>query len=159
MQTQTADGLSYLAFDNMAALPGLRHGVSLRWQRVAETENTHTTGAFEFDFSSRAPDRMRANLKRFCQTLGLSAEKTVVASQVHGCDVGVISKPGQTIPPLDALCTKIPDVSLVLRGADCPLVLIYDPVVPAVGIAHAGWRGTVHKIVLCLIETMTGQLG
>jgi len=46
----------------------------------------------------------------------------------------------------DALITRAPGVALGVFTADCLPVFLYDPVREAVGIVHAGWRGTARGI-------------
>ena len=43
--------------------------------------------------------------------------------------------------------------------ADCVPVVLYDPEHHALGLAHAGWRGTVKRICSRTVETMTAQYG
>ena len=42
----------------------------------------------------------------------------------------------------------------MLLSADCPLILVFDPVHPAIGVAHASWRGTIGRIARRLVERM-----
>jgi hypothetical protein len=55
----------------------------------------------------------------------------------------------------DALLTANREVTLLMRFADCVPVFLYDPVQQVVGIAHAGWMGTVQKIGLKTVQEMT----
>jgi polyphenol oxidase len=48
---------------------------------------------------------------------------------------------------------------LFMRFADCVPILFHDPVKRVVGIAHAGWQGTVKKIVKITVETMHSRYG
>ena len=48
---------------------------------------------------------------------------------------------------------------MMLLGADCPLIIVYDPLRPALGLAHAGWRGTVRRILRNLVQVMADQYG
>jgi YfiH family protein len=57
------------------------------------------------------------------------------------------------------LITDAPGVALMLRFADCLPVLLYDPVRRAIGLAHAGWRGTVAGIAAKAISAMTEAYG
>jgi YfiH family protein len=82
--------------------------------------------------------------------------------QVHGTEVINTRQPR----PLDAehikadaILTDNPDVTLFMRFADCVPVLVYDPVRRVVGIIHAGWMGTVSKIVTVTIENMRRVYG
>ncbi len=48
---------------------------------------------------------------------------------------------------------------MTLRFADCVPLLLYDPVAKAVGLAHAGWRGTMENITSSTIEAMKTNFG
>jgi len=50
-------------------------------------------------------------------------------------------------------------VTLFMRFGDCVPVLLYDPVHKVVGIAHAGWLGTVKKTVSETLKTMNARYG
>jgi YfiH family protein len=47
----------------------------------------------------------------------------------------------------------------MLRFADCVPILFYDPVRGAVGLAHAGWRGTVACIARATVRRMVEAFG
>ncbi|VBB06199.1 multi-copper polyphenol oxidoreductase laccase [Lucifera butyrica] len=100
-------------------------------------------------------ERVRENRQRFCQALEIEAERVVNAEQVHGDKVFLVTdrETGRgardyagAIKGADALITNSPNVPLMLFFADCVPVLIVDPIHRAVGISHAGWKGTVAKI-------------
>ncbi len=63
------------------------------------------------------------------------------------------------IPECDGLITDSEDVWLALTFADCVPILLHDPVHRAVGIAHAGWRGTVAGVARAAVEAMTRAFG
>lgn len=95
------------------------------------------------------------NRQAFCQALGLSAEHAVTADQVHGSVVYQVTAQDagrgsrhyhEAITGTDALITNVPGIPLMLFFADCVPVIIADPVQKAIGISHAGWKGTVAKI-------------
>ncbi len=65
----------------------------------------------------------------------------------------------KALGPADGLITDKLSCVLVLKTADCVPVLIYDPVHNVVGAVHAGWQGTVKRIVLKLIERMGEEWG
>lgn len=54
----------------------------------------------------------------------------------------------------DALVTAHRGIWLAVRTADCVPVILADPVRRVVGIAHAGWRGTVAGVVERTVERM-----
>ena len=77
--------------------------------------------------------------------------------QTHGYKVGVVDREGMTredFDGYDALVTNLP-IAIGVRTADCIPVLLHDPVNHAVAAIHAGWKGTVQKIVLYTIKKMT----
>ena len=68
-------------------------------------------------------------------------------SQIHSSIVNKIDEKniGQRIDG-DALISNVKEVPLLILTADCVPVVIIDPKNKAVGVAHAGWRGTYDKI-------------
>lgn len=55
---------------------------------------------------------------------------------------------------VDALITDLRGVCIGVSTADCIPVLLYDEVHHAMAAIHAGWRGTVQRIVQKTIEMM-----
>jgi len=108
------------------------------------------------------------NRKRFAEAIGVDANCFTTCAQVHGSRVQVVGK-GQigcgalafdnTIKETDSLITNLPDVPLLLFYADCTPVLLADPVTGAIGLAHAGWRGTAAQIVKKTISAMADSYG
>ncbi len=47
----------------------------------------------------------------------------------------------------DAIITDARDVTLFMQYADCVPILIYDPSKKAIALIHAGWQGTVKRVV------------
>ena len=94
----------------------------------------------------------------------LALDGTAVASvwQVHGADTIVatapISEPDK-LPQADGLVTDHPELALMMRFADCTPVLLYDQVRGAVGLAHAGWRGTVAGAAPSAVRAMARAFG
>jgi len=84
----------------------------------------------------------------------------VLARQVHGRAVkevkGVRTQEGEEPihPDTDGLVTGTPGVVLGITTADCTAVMIYDPFHHAVGLAHAGWRGTAEGILEEMLSVM-----
>lgn len=60
---------------------------------------------------------------------------------------------------VDAVMTDIPGAILGVSTADCIPVLVHDPVHHAAAAIHAGWRGTLQRIVQKTMEAMTRQYG
>lgn len=81
--------------------------------------------------------------------------------QIHS-DVVVMVSGGQTQGVLgegDALVSRQPGIWMGVRTADCAPVILADPLHQAVGVVHAGWRGTVNLIVSRTLERMAAEFG
>ncbi len=108
-------------------------------------------------------DKVRENRRRFLAGLGLNAQQLVTPEQVHGIHVARVGKDesgrgakeyGDCIPQTDALITNEPGLPLLLCFADCTPILFVDTEKRAVGIAHAGWKGTVGRIAQATVLRM-----
>ena len=83
----------------------------------------------------------------------LTSLRTV--TQIHGAhSIATHNKQFHNHIEADGLITQTPNTSLFMRFADCAPIMIYDPINHAIGLAHAGWRGTLSRIV----EKTVGQL-
>ena len=106
-------------------------------------------------------DDVLTNRRKFIRTLGYTVNDIVTANQVHGVNVAVVNENqrGLNIPETDALITNTPDLPLMLFFADCVPVLFADEENLAVGIAHAGWKGTVKHIAQKTFQAMQENFG
>ena len=79
------------------------------------------------------------------------------AHLVHGVDIIFADAPrpvNQPIQKADILLTDNPEVSLFMRYADCVPLLFHDPKQNVIGLAHAGWMGTVKGVAEVSIKAM-----
>lgn len=60
---------------------------------------------------------------------------------------------------VDGAVTAQSKAILTTSHADCLPVYLYDPMHHAIGLAHAGWKGTLANIAQKLVENMSGHLG
>ena len=60
---------------------------------------------------------------------------------------------------VDAVITNLPEVCVCISTADCIPVLCYDVRNKAVAAVHAGWRGTVVRIVEKTLQQMRSAYG
>ena len=106
-------------------------------------------------------DQVQANRRRVWHELGAAEPQIVLAEQVHGSEVTVVSEGTGSAPVAgaDALVTGTPDLLLMLFFADCVPVYLVDPVRKVVGLAHAGWRGTAVNIAGRTLQTMASEFG
>lgn len=103
------------------------------------------------------PAAVRANRAGLVAELGVLA--VVFMRQVHSADVAYVSEPfgDDDPPPLDGVFTTEPGLALASLGADCPAVLVADPVARMVGAAHSGRPGTEAGVATALVEAMAAK--
>ena len=101
-----------------------------------------------------------ANKVALCGLLGIDSNRLVMPHQVHDCVVRRIDGPQQgVIEGVDAVMTDVPQLCIGVSTADCLPVLLYDSTHRAVSAVHAGWRGTVLRIVQKAVEAMCHAYG
>lgn len=107
------------------------------------------------------PEAVAENRRRVLAALGRPTDSTYDVWQVHSARVlhAVEPRLGPPYPKADGLITANPSVTLMLRFADCVPILLYDPESPAVGLVHAGWKGTVLGAVREAVQAMEHNFG
>ena len=112
-------------------------------------------------FSDDTAENIRENRRRFLELFG--GDWTLAANwQVHGDEVRHIRDAGDARSEdvyCDASMTDVPGVLLSAKTADCVPVLLGDARSGACASVHAGWRGTLARIVPKTLERMTGEYG
>jgi polyphenol oxidase len=71
----------------------------------------------------------------------------VTLRQIHSDIIHLVSGPSREPLAGDGLVTNTPGILLAVLAADCFPVILVDPKKKAVGVFHAGWRGTMKRIV------------
>lgn len=107
------------------------------------------------------------NYRRFCAAAGFDLQDLVATAQTHQTNllrVGAKDRGAGILRPkpwhdIDGLVTNEPHVALCVYGADCVPMLFADPVHHAIGVAHAGWRGTVAGIAATTVAKMKREFG
>jgi len=158
MLRTTTDSIPYYQFERLVQEHQLEHAVFTRLGGVSATP----FAMLNLGRTVGDPvDAVEENHRRALGTLGLERRQTVSCYQVHSARVGLVGKghQGTVQPATDALVTAAPGVWLLLRFADCVPVLLFDPLTPAVGLAHAGWRGIVAGVLSATVDTMARRLG
>ena len=105
-----------------------------------------------------------ANRKLLADELGISADHIIMPHQVHGVEVRQIAGEFLSMPEniqkmilegVDAVITNQENLCVGVSTADCIPVLLYDEEHHAVAAIHAGWRGTLERIVHKTIQEMS----
>ena len=107
-------------------------------------------------------ERVIQNRIRAFKALRRSPASLYDVWQVHSAKVVCTDSPRPPETPhleADAILTNNPSVTLFMRFADCVPILLFDPVQRVVGLVHAGWQGSVKKVVSAAVKSMVSCYG
>ncbi|MEO3947465.1 peptidoglycan editing factor PgeF [Gorillibacterium sp. CAU 1737] len=149
----------------MTRFPRLTAGMTARTGGVSEEPyGTLNCGLHVGDRS----EAVITNRERVAGALGTELSSWVYGEQVHGNRVAILgpaelgrgTRERETeLPATDAFITRTPGLILAALFADCVPLYFYDPVHEAVGLAHAGWKGTAARIAARTVEAMEQAFG
>lgn len=114
------------------------------------------------------PEVVVKNRQLIAQAAGFPYEVWTNAEQVHGNRVAVIgpieqgrgrSELSDALPDADGMITSHTGIGLTAFFADCVPLYFYDSEHRAIGIAHAGWKGTAAQIAVKTAEAMGRNYG
>lgn len=158
------EGVPFLTFPELSELPQFHHAFSTRLGGISKGYLASMNLGF-----GRGDDEKTVlqNYQIFCHATGFPIESLVLTAQDHHTNIrrvgrkdrgaGILfPKPWQSV---DGLITNDPGVTLCVFGADCVPILIVDPISHAIGVCHAGWRGTVGKIAAKTVFSMQREFG
>ncbi len=159
--------LTILRAQHLSQLPWLVHGFSTRVGGLSRPYGKDTLNlGFTKEDARAAVERNRAAFlrelgaatkpRRGSRKGGASLWPLITLRQIHSDIIhrvdAIPDSPSNGLPlqdPLsgDGLITATPGLLLGIQTADCLPVILVDTKRHAVGVFHAGWRGTVKRIV------------
>lgn len=138
-------------------LPGLIHGFSITEGGVSDLDGAKVLNLGFTEWDSR--EKVQENRRRFQAALGAADMPLVALKQFHSDLIHVFdSAPGEPCRG-DASITDRPGLLLGVQTADCVPILLADPKKRVVAAIHAGWRGTLARIVTKTIGAMRMHFG
>ena len=158
MNINFKDAVSYLTFKDLEKYGFFKHAYSTRIGGVSENEFKSLNLGFSTKDSS---EKVKKNFSIFCAAFGVSENKLAITSQIHEDEIKEVKNIGKftVFDGVDGLVTNEPGVTLATFHADCLAVYMIDPEKKAVGLAHAGWRGTVKNIAGKLARKLESTYG
>jgi YfiH family protein len=145
-QSQPASPIQLLRCE-LLDLPRLVHAFSTR---VGGASASYGGGALNLGFTrDDARSAVEHNRASFLEALGASRPgwQLITLRQLHSDIIHAVdSVPEQTLSG-DGLITRTPGLLLGIQTADCLPVILADSRQHAAGVFHAGWRGTLRRIV------------
>jgi len=148
-------GIQILQVPALAKLPWLVHGFSTRPGGVSllNGEKVLNLGFTEWD----SKESVLENRRRFQSALGATDLKLISLKQIHSDVIHLFDAAPAEPCRGDASVTNRSGLLLAVQTADCVPILLVDPKKRAVAAVHAGWRGTLQRIVVKAIGQMQMQ--
>ncbi len=149
---------------HLSRLPWLVHGFSTRVGGFSRAygksdlnlgftkDDFHATvernrAAFLRAIGACGDSRPRPSSRAKLGSLGNSFWPLVTLRQIHSDIIHAVDAAADEPLAGDGLLTVTPGILLAIQTADCFPVIVVDAKRRAVGVFHAGWRGTVKRIV------------
>ena len=158
----TGAGLEVLRGEKLARTRWLAHGFSTRRGGFSRA---YGGGALNLGFTKQdSPQAVERNREAFLKALKAVDQRgrswpLVTLRQVHSAVIHhVTSVPKERLTG-DGLITDRPGLLLAVQTADCQPVVVVDPEHRAVGVFHAGWRGTLARIAEKGVGEMRRRFG
>ena len=154
----------YITFPLLEETGMVKHGFSTRLGGVSSGIYT----SMNLDFRCSEPgENVWENYRRMAGALGLSMDDLVLSAQTHTTNVRRMTRDDRGkgfIHPrdytdVDGMITNEPDIVLVGLFADCVPLFFVDPMHRAIGLSHAGWRGTAGRIAEKTVRAMQREFG
>ncbi|MBQ1684575.1 MAG: peptidoglycan editing factor PgeF [Clostridia bacterium] len=156
-------GVRIAAADDLIAVPGIEHGFSTRIGGISpapfDSLNMSLTRA-------DAKENVKRNYRIFADAFGIDFGSLVLVNHEHASNVVRVDRRDfgrgltrEALPFCDGIITNDPAVTLVTLHADCSCVYLYDAEHSAIGLAHAGWKGTFKRVGQRMTEKMAEEFG
>lgn len=156
--------VKYISFKSLDNIPFIMHGFSTRIGGISEgVYNSLNLGLKTDDNKNNTLE----NIKKFTLAVGVNCENLVISDQIHSDIIKVVNTNDkgkgywsqEKLNGIDGLITNIRGIPLMTIYADCVPLFFVDPVKKAIGVSHAGWKGTVLKIGKKTVEAMVNEYG
>ncbi len=109
------------------------------------------------------PEMVLKNRERLAAAMKIPLDNFTTARQVHDSNVAVITEElkgrgafnfDTAISATDAMVTATPNICLMVLQADCVPLLFFDLKKKVIGVAHAGWKGTVLMVAQNMVKVL-----
>jgi polyphenol oxidase len=160
--SSTSKAIEVLRADSLGDTPWLVHGFSTRQGGVSTCYGGKALNLGETQHDTQV--NVVRNRALFLKALGAvnddgSLWPVVQVRQIHSAVIHRVDAGSVHVPAGDGMITNAPGLLLAIKTADCVPVLVADVKRRVVGAFHAGWRGTVARVVEKGVGEMRRQFG
>jgi hypothetical protein len=157
-RTLRSGGVQLLQAESLQGLPWLVHGYSTRSGGTSELDQNPSVLNLGFtDWDTR--ENVEANRAKLLSATGARGMALVTLRQIHSDIVHALDGAPTSAPRGDAAVTRTSGLLLAVQTADCVPILLADKRRRVVAAVHAGWRGTLSRIVAKTLGCMRMSFG
>ena len=166
---RSISGLEILTAKLFDSVPWILHGFSTRRAGESRINGVAALNLGFTDWDSR--ETVECNRSAFLRAItatklaaktnanGASVQRLVALRQIHSDIVRVFSRAPVKVAQADAAISQRAGLLLAIQTADCVPILLADVRRHAVAAVHAGWRGTLARIVMKTLGRMQAEFG
>lgn len=161
---EEANEIGIFAFPSFLRTGIVSHGFTARTGGVSKSP--YASLNLSFTRPNELHENVMENFRRFAARVNIGWECMVMDHFEHGVNVLEVDASHQgmgylraPLPHCDGLITKAAGTALITGHADCVPLYLLDPVRRCIGLAHAGWKGTLGKIGLNAVRKMQQRFG
>lgn len=164
-----SSGLEVLTARLFDSVPWLLHGFSTRRAGESRINGVAALNLGFTDWDSR--ETVERNRRAFFHAItatklaaktnanGATGQRLVALRQIHSDIVRVFSRAPVKVAQADAAISHRAGLLLAIQTADCVPILLADVRRRTVAAVHAGWRGTLARIVMKTLGRMRAEFG
>ena len=158
MNLNIKNAVAFLTFKRLEEFKFIKHAFSTRLGGIS-TGNFATLNVVEK--SGESDKNVEENLQRICEATEISKESIFSLHQNHSTKIKIINtkESKRTDEIYDGSITNVPGITLSTYHADCAPLFLIDPKTKCIGLAHAGWKGTVNNIAAEIVSKMSMNYG
>ncbi len=152
------DGIVFFEFESLGGYGRIQHAVFSRQGGVSPAPFASLNLSVSV---ADGKERVYTNRRRAYGLFGRDTERVVHAHLVHGNRVARVTQAdnGRWVERVDAIITNEQGCALTMNYADCTPIFLYDPVQHAIGLGHAGWKGSVVDLPGAMVRQMEAEFG
>lgn len=159
------NGVCVLQFRALCEISDVVHAFSTRIGGVSTGVCSSMNLSFTREDDTR--ENVLENYKRMADALGVDISSFVLTYQTHSTNIRRVTTADyqkgifleRDYKDIDGFVTDEPGITLVTFFADCIPLYFVDPIRKAIGLAHSGWKGTLHGMARKMVERMQKEFG
>jgi len=154
---KSVGNLKLLQLETFSKLTWLIHGFSTTLGGISDLDGVKVLNLSFTDWDTR--ENVLENRKKFQAALGAQKLPLIALKQIHSAVIWPFASAPKEPYKGDASLTKTPGLLLGVQTADCVPIFLVDPKKRAVAAVHAGWRGTLARVLEKTVGELHSQFG